>query len=658
MASRVFALIIGIDKYKFSNIWNLESCVDDAQSIKRWLSHDLHVPREQIRLLTDSQATKQAIEDSFMSHLVNNPAIEEGDAILIYFAGHGGTIPSPRGWYTDGMKDVQVLCPYDHDTKSSNGRIAGISDRSFHAMLKDLSAAKGNNITVILDCCFAAPLSFIDRKHTRWTPTEKATGNDLFSCLWPSARASPTDIPWGFTRAQTDSHMVLAAAQDGEIAIEGKGGGIFTHAFLSVKDTTPLHSLTYSDLIELIEEAMEGHKPALAGLNDDRIVFDGTPFDIDPRFVAIDTCDENQLRVEAGAIHGVVEGTEFSIHDHNYTSSLNPSRATFLATEIHPTWCLARSKSRSKIAVDHEGWARITRWNNRAPFRVHLRRSLFSLFRRCRLHRALSSSASSHSTHTTQSNNSREGVNIVRVRHASQADVSVTLRKREMVVERHDAMLATNCRRVIHLPSSDSGSDLKALDVAARFHLHLHRKNPWKPMLGLVTMELYRLDATSWTRVSGNLLVDGRAQIVDDDKNSIYSVVVHNYSDYDLWPYLVSMDSGGYSISMVYHPEATLSGPPLRAHSHMVIGSGSLDSEALSFALADGASTGATFLKLFVSSVYTPMTFIEQGTPSTLARNPLPTEKTKPKGAGAGTESVELWDSVVSCVTIVRRSPS
>ncbi|KAJ3556247.1 hypothetical protein NM688_g2128 [Phlebia brevispora] len=173
-------------------------------------------------------------------------------------------------------------------------------------------------------------------------------------------------------------------------------------------------------------------------------------------------------------------------------------------------------------------------------------------------------------------------------------------------------------------------------------------------MLELVTMELYRLDAMTWTRVSGNLLVDGRAQIVDDEKNSIYSVVVHNYSDYDLWPYLVSMDSSGYSISMVYHPDSTLSSPPLKRHSHMVIGSGTLDSEALSFALSDGVNTGATFLKLFVSSVYTPMAFIEQGPSPTLSRNAPPSERMKSNDLGP--DSVELWDSVVACVTIVRRT--
>ncbi|KAJ3536712.1 hypothetical protein NM688_g6797 [Phlebia brevispora] len=232
MASRIFALIIGVDKYKSGNIWNLESCVDDAQVIKRWLSHDLHVPREQICLLTDSHATKRAIEDSFMSHLVNNPAIEQGDAILIYFAGHGASIQSPRGWYADGIKDVEVLCPYDYDAKNSDGRVAGISDRSFHAMLSDLAATKGDNITVILDCCFSAPQSFIDRKHTRWTPTQKATGDDLFACMWKNARASSMESPSGFTQVSKATHVVLAAAQGGDIAIEGKGGGLFTRAFL------------------------------------------------------------------------------------------------------------------------------------------------------------------------------------------------------------------------------------------------------------------------------------------------------------------------------------------------------------------------------------------------------------------------------------------
>ena len=149
----------------------------------------------------------------------------------------------------------------------------------------------------------------------------------------------------------------------------------------------------------------------------------------------------------------------------------------------------------------------------------------------------------------------------------------------------------------------------------------------------------------------GGVLVDGRAQIVDDEKKAVYCVVLYNYSDHDLWPYLVSMDSAGYSISMVYHPDAASPTPPLRAHSHMVIGSGTLDSEALSFTLADDADTGAGFLKLFVSSVFTPMSFIEQGVPTPS----VPHMAHKTTQVDEKHEDAELWDSVVACVNVVRK---
>ncbi|OBZ70551.1 hypothetical protein A0H81_09074 [Grifola frondosa] len=89
---------------------------------------------------------------------------------------------------------------------------------------------------------------------------------------------------------------------------------------------------------------------------------------------------------------------------------------------------------------------------------------------------------------------------------------------------------------------------------------------------------------------------------------------------------------------MVYHPDPSSSAPPLRAHSHMVIGSGSTDSEALSFTLSDGAESGAGFLKLFLSATYTPMTILEQGPPSpTMLKTTYPANsrlcvKTTPHG--------------------------
>ncbi|KAI0075745.1 hypothetical protein K474DRAFT_1676131 [Panus rudis PR-1116 ss-1] len=650
MATRLFALIVGIDKYKSGNIWNLETCVDDAQQIKRWLTHDMHVPRSQICMLADKNATQRNIEDRFMSHLVNNPVIERGDAILIYFAGHGSCLRAPRGWFGTNAKSVEVLCPYDHDTKGPSGRVAGISDRSLDAMIRDLVQVKGDNVTLVLDTSFSSPssrLALRERRHTRWTPTSKATPDDLDTGLWRSALGYSALSPCrGFAGIASETHTVLAACKQGQSAIETKGGGRFTQALLAVKNTKPVHNMTNVDFVRAITKLMEEEQqPVSVGLNRSRILFNGIPFTPDVHFVPVEQYDTDRFRVEMGAIHGVSWGTEFSVHKHNCRGSVNPSLLTFSAIEIHPTWCLARSRSNNDPIV-RDGWARITRWNNRTPFRVHFKKSLFSLFRRCRLRRQIPPTATGPT--------SRPGVSMVRVKSASQADVSVTLRSREIVLERHDGLIVGNCRRIIHLSSHQTSTDLRVLDAAAHFHLHLHRQNPHRPLLRLVTMELFRLDASTWTRTSGNLLVDGRAQIVDDEKNSIYSVVLHNYSDYDLWPYLAYLDSSGYGISMIYHPSSKLSKPPLRRHSHLVIGSGTTESEALSFSLADGADIGAGFLKLFASSSFTPMTSIEQGPSSSapVVHHPI---KGKTKASWEKTMSdPEVWDSVVSCVTVVR----
>lgn len=648
MATRVFALIIGVDKYKSGRIWNLESCVDDAKSVKRWLTHDLHVPRDQICLLLDSDATKRRIEDKFMSHLINNPAIEAGDAILIYFAGHGSRVRSPTGWYKHGLGEVEVLCPYDHDTRAAEGRIAGISDRSLRAMIDDLCRAKGDNITLMLDTCFSPLRSHekMGQQHVRYTETVKATPNDLLTGLWRSATIQPgqKDSHRGFTGSSYASHVILAACGSQWVACEGKSGGNFTNALMTLKERVALHKLTYDDLTAEVSSLMGEHQNAVSmGRHTDRILFDGIPFAPDARYVSIDVYDDEKVRVEAGAIHGIMEGTEFTIHRHNHRGSLNPALALYSAIEVYPTWCLARCKSSARSAVQH-GWARITRWNNRTPFRVHIRKSLFTLCRRFRLRKHIPSDA--------EQATAKPGMSMLRVKSAAQADISVQLRKRELVVERHDPVIASNSRRIIKLPSRRTSGDVKIVDDAARFHLHLHRKNPENPLLGLVSMELYRLDATSWERVSGNLLVNGKAEIVDDEKSSIYAVVLHNYSNYDLWPYLAYMDASGYGINMVHHPNpSTSKTAPLQKHSHMVIGSGTTESEALSFSLTEGTDVGAGFLKLFVSTTFTPMRFIEQG-PATAA----PTAQRAPIGRHlSDPEVAEMWDSLTACITVVRK---
>ncbi|RDX47960.1 hypothetical protein OH76DRAFT_1405507 [Lentinus brumalis] len=653
MADQVFALIIGIDKYQAGNIWNLNAAVDDARSIERWLTSDLQVPRDHICTLLDAQATRRNIEERFLSHLLNNSAIEPGDAIIVYFAGHGSSIRAPPGWFDRGRGDVSVLCTYDYDTKLPKGQTnAGISDRSLHAMLQDLARVKGDNITLILDTCFSLATTSNDdpkeRRFTRFTPTRKATSEDLLAGLWSTAtphKAEPV-ASRGFTGVSSDSHVVLAACSSGWAATERKDGGNFTRALLALKDARPLHKFTYADLPAELAPYMGDHQyAACAGMNVDRILFDGVPFVPDTRYISVSAHDHEHVQVDAGEMQGITVGTEFAIYPHNRRGSLNGSTGIYVATLVFATWCLAKPKSSGKQTV-REGWARVTRWNNQTPFRVDVKYSLFSFFRRNRLAAKVPSNAVDLAE--------KNGVGVLRAKSAKSADLSVKVKSKELLVERRDALIPANCQSILHIPSAETRTDLKAIEAAARFNMHLYRKQPSRPFAGKVSMELFRLDPSSWRRTSGNLLVKGRAQIVDEKAaNSIYAVVLHNDSDVDLWPYLAYMDAGGYSISMVYHPDPAASGPPLRRHSHMVIGSGSTESEALSFALADGADKGAGFLKLFVSTVYTPMTILEQGPTVASVTQPMYGPGSRSKTTKFVPDSA-LWDSLLASITVVR----
>ena len=382
MSNRVFALIVGINRYKSGKIWNLHSCVKDAKHMKRWLIDGLNVPKDQICVLLDNQATKLNIEDSFMEHLVNNAAIEKNDAIIIYFAGHGSSLIAPRDWFSeaDDTAKEQVICPHDHDTNTTQGRIAGISERSLHALIDDLSSIKGNNITLILDCCFSPAQTRRNRKITRYTPTTKAVPDDLYCSLWISARGKPLPSHFGFFNPRLTTHTLLAACSMGDKATEDKEGGKFTTNLIRAMSELPLHRTSYAHLIEHLRQTIsDSRKFVCSGQHKGRTVFNDVPFVIDKQFsfTTLES-DTNQLKVEAGAIHGIVEGSELSICPHNYLCSPNPPIACAIVFELHPTWCYIHIKSQTS-KIPRTCWAKVSKRNNHRPFRVKLKATIGSI---------------------------------------------------------------------------------------------------------------------------------------------------------------------------------------------------------------------------------------------------------------------------------------
>jgi Caspase domain len=89
----LFALIIGINKYKSALVKDLEGSIADAEAVKTYLQDSLGVPPSRIKTLFNEHATRDGIIQALRA--LNNANIKEGDPILIFYAGHGvaGDLP-------------------------------------------------------------------------------------------------------------------------------------------------------------------------------------------------------------------------------------------------------------------------------------------------------------------------------------------------------------------------------------------------------------------------------------------------------------------------------------------------------------------------------------------------------------------------------------
>ena len=99
-----YAIVIGIDKYE--HVRQLNYAVKDAKSIQEILEETFDFPSENITLLTDKEATRENILNSFFEITEN---VRENDRVLIFFAGHGETMDLDEG----GEKGY--LLPVDGD---------------------------------------------------------------------------------------------------------------------------------------------------------------------------------------------------------------------------------------------------------------------------------------------------------------------------------------------------------------------------------------------------------------------------------------------------------------------------------------------------------------------------------------------------------------
>ncbi|KZT00937.1 uncharacterized protein LAESUDRAFT_764157 [Laetiporus sulphureus 93-53] len=252
-----FAVVVGINSY--GEGFKLNGANKDALSVYDFLLHDLQIPSAHIKLLLDHDATRQCIMDALHTHLLNNPDIRPGDAIIFYFAGHGSSHDAP------GKGAVEYIMAVD-------GKL--ICEHELHTFLKDLSHAKGKNITVILDCCFAAGCT-----RDGWSAHPGSSGlysgSQRVRRVDPSVVAAIQGLPGSdcahclagdddWERDMT-THVLLAACRDYELAFENAKGGAFTVALLRHLRSVPRDTITYKQLMDSFPNLGPRQHPVAVG---------------------------------------------------------------------------------------------------------------------------------------------------------------------------------------------------------------------------------------------------------------------------------------------------------------------------------------------------------------------------------------------------------
>ena len=135
-----YAVIIGINNYNSENVKDLGYAVEDAESIANLLNTKLGYNEENIHLLLNEDATLINIKNKLYQIAME---ADKNDRILVFYGGHGETIPLPSGG------EVGYLLPVDGNPDSLFA--TGLSMQEFK-QISVITVAK--HVLYLIDVCY------------------------------------------------------------------------------------------------------------------------------------------------------------------------------------------------------------------------------------------------------------------------------------------------------------------------------------------------------------------------------------------------------------------------------------------------------------------------------------------------------------------------
>ncbi|MBW4682687.1 MAG: caspase family protein [Microcoleus vaginatus WJT46-NPBG5] len=230
---RKLALLVGINQYTSQP---LTGCLNDIELQRNLLIHRFGFNPKDVYTLTDKEATREGMLGAFEEYLIKQA--KPGDVVVYHYSGHGSLIHDPNPIIVEPGKDGMngTFVPVDGNLPAGYPEEGGtVQDIMGHTLFLLMSALNAENVTVVLDSCFAGGATREARVRSREggknilvSADEKAYQEQWLSRL----NMSKEEFVKGY-RTGVAKGVVLAATSPTQLAqeaiVNGFKCGLFTY---------------------------------------------------------------------------------------------------------------------------------------------------------------------------------------------------------------------------------------------------------------------------------------------------------------------------------------------------------------------------------------------------------------------------------------------
>lgn len=325
------ALLVGIDRYQRDDAsgksqpeaatgrrkWkDLRGAVNDVRALREVLIHRFGFRPDDILVLENRAATRQAILTSFQRHLIE-PA-RPGDHSLFYYAGHGSRIRNTRSTELDG-KD-ETIVPADANTAAGERTVVDIRDKEWDRLFTQV-LDRGAWLTALFDSCHSGSISRGAVPVSAATRFLDEDDRDAATLLEPDVPAHPP----GQEPERREGALIISAAREDQQAKETlqvmgtakQWHGAFSLALVQSLNELPAQA-SADRLFDRVTArlAAEGHlqEPVLAGPASRRHVpllgDSAGPIDAKIRINLVQAYAADDVELQGGAAIGLTRDTE------------------------------------------------------------------------------------------------------------------------------------------------------------------------------------------------------------------------------------------------------------------------------------------------------------------------------------------------------------